>query len=99
MKLALRAGWAAPYFTEWTLAERTEIFSEYSERETFYRRPAVIRGVLEAAGLSVDFREVSRERVLHKLGNPRLPAPVDRLAAWAYCNTRKMYLTTVKTGI
>jgi SAM-dependent methyltransferase len=99
IKLALRAGWAAPYFIERTLAERTQIFSEYSEGETFYRRPAVIRRVLEAAGLSVDYREASRRQVLLKLGDPRLPTPVDRLAAWAYRNTRMMYLNTVKAGI
>jgi SAM-dependent methyltransferase len=98
IKLALRAGCAAPYFSERTLSERTQIYSEYSEQETFYRRPAVIRRMLEAAGLSVDFREASRERVLLKLGNPLLPTPFDRLAAWAYRNTRVMYLTTVKTA-
>lgn len=99
IKLALRAGWAAPYFTEWTLAQRTEIFSRYSESETFYRRPAVIRRVLQSAGLSVDFREASREQVLLKLGNPRLPPPIDRAAAWAYRTTRTMYLTTEKLQV
>jgi hypothetical protein len=95
--LALRTGRAAPFFAERPLAERTQIFAEYSERETFYRRPGEIRRVLESAGLSVDLRDASRERVLLKLGNPSLPAPLDRLAAWAYRNTRVMYLTTVKT--
>jgi SAM-dependent methyltransferase len=99
IKLALRAGWAAPYFPEWSLLERTAIFSEYSDSETFYRRPATIRRVLEAAGLSVDYREVSRERVLLRLKNPRLPAPVASLVVWAYRNTRMMYLTTAKGGI
>jgi SAM-dependent methyltransferase len=94
----LRAGLTAPYFEDRTLAERTEIFSRYSDRETFYRRPAVIRRVLEAAGLSVDLREVSRESVLLKLGNPRIPMPFDRLAAWAYRNTRMMYLATTRVG-
>lgn len=98
IKMALRAGFAAPYFTERTLAERAEIFSTYSEQETFYRRPAVIRRALKAAGLSVDFRGESREQLLVKLGNPRLPTPLDRLAAWVYRNTRMMYTTTLKTG-
>jgi SAM-dependent methyltransferase len=92
----LRAGLTAPYFADRALAERTEIFSRYSDQETFYRRPAVIRRELESAGLSVDLREVSREAVLLKLGSPRLPTPVDRLAAWAYRNTRMMYLATVR---
>ena len=96
--LALRAGFAAPYFAERPLAERVEIFSEYSEGETFYRRPSAIRRVLEGAGLSVDLREVSREQVLLKFGKRRLPTPFDQAAAWAYRNTRMMYLTTVKTG-
>lgn len=98
MKVALGAGCAAPYFVEWSLNERSHIFSEYSERETFYRRPGEIRRVLEEAGLSVDFREVSRERVLFKLGDPRLPEPLILLAAWAYRHTRVMYLTTEKIG-
>lgn len=99
IRVALRSGRAAPYFTNFTLAERTEIFSQYSEQETFYRRPVVIQRVLESAGLSVDYREVARERLLFKLGNRRLPAPVDALAAWAFRNTRMMYLTTAKAAI
>lgn len=97
--LALRTSRAAPYFAEWTLADRVRIFSEYSEHETFYRRPRVIRRALESAGLIVDFREASRERVLLKLGNPRLPEPVNRLAAWAYRTTRVTYLTTTKASV
>ncbi|MBV5245382.1 methyltransferase domain-containing protein [Mycolicibacterium sp. PAM1] len=97
IKLALGAGWAAPYFVERTLDERTEIFSQYSDNETFYRAPRLIRRVLEAAGLSVDFTEASRDRLLSKLGTRRrLPGPVDRVAVWAYRNTRMMCLTTVK---
>ncbi|BBY49379.1 hypothetical protein MARA_28470 [Mycolicibacterium arabiense] len=98
IKLALATGRTAPYFTEWTLAERTRIFSDYSEHETFYRRPAEIRRVLEAAGLSVNLRDASRQRVLFKLGYPGLPAPLIRLAAWMYRNTRVMYLTTSKAS-
>ncbi|MGB0971451.1 MAG: class I SAM-dependent methyltransferase [Mycobacterium sp.] len=97
IRLLLSAGWTAPYFAEFTLDERTQIFSEYSDSETFYRRPAAIRRALESVGLSVDFREISLERLLFKLGNPRLPYLVGRLAALAYRNTRVMYLTTVKT--
>ncbi len=94
--VALRAGWAAPYFPDRPRAERRAIFSDYSEGETFYRHPAQIRRMLSKAGLSADFREVSRERVLMQLGNPNLPLPVERMLAWAYRSTRMMYLTTVK---
>lgn len=96
IRLALRTGRTAPYFTNFDLDERTEIFSTYSDQETFYRRPAQVREALEQAGLSVDFREMSREQLLHKLGNPRMPEVVESLAIWAYRTTRMVYLTTHK---
>lgn len=95
--VALRTGRAAPYFLDRSVSDRVEIFAKYSEEETFYRRPAEICRILEAAGLAVDVGECSRERVLFKLGNPPLPSPVARFAGWAYRTTRVMYLTTVKT--
>ncbi|WP_328351433.1 class I SAM-dependent methyltransferase [Mycobacterium sp. NBC_00419] len=96
IRFMLRTGRAAPYFTEWPLAERTAIFAQYSDTETFYRHPSEIRRVFESVGVSVDYREASEARVLLKLGNPPLPAPVRRLAAWAYRTTRVMSMTTVK---
>lgn len=98
IKAALRCGCAAPYFGERPLAERAQIFSEYSEGETFYRRPAVIRRVLTSAGLRVDFGGVARQRVLSVLGEWHLPTPAVALAAWLYRNTRMMYAVTVKVG-
>lgn len=99
MYLALRAGLAAPYFLDRAPAERTAIYSDYSEQETFYRRPAEIRRALRAAGLIADIHEVSREQVHAKLGNPRLlPKPIHHTAAWLYRNTRMMYVTTVKAA-
>jgi SAM-dependent methyltransferase len=98
IKTALRCGCAAPYFSERPLAERAQIFSEYSEGETFYRRPAVIRKVLTSAGLAVDFGDVARQRVLSVLGDPPLPAAAVTAAAWLYRNTRMMYAATVKAG-
>jgi SAM-dependent methyltransferase len=96
LKATLRAGLAAPFFAEYALEDRTEIFAQYSENETFYRRPRAIRRELEKFGLIVDFREASRDRMLDKLGVTELPAPVEGLAAWLYRHTRMMCLTTVK---
>lgn len=96
--VALRAGWAAPYFSNRPRSERRVIFSTYSENETFYRHPSQIRRILEGAGFAVDFRQVSSERVLMQLGNPDVPPAVERMLAWAYRSTRMMYLTTVKRG-
>ena len=96
IKTALRSGCAAPYFSERPLAERAQIFCEYSEGETFYRRPAVILRVLTSAGLVVDFDDMARQRVLSVLGDRRLPSPAVGLAAWLYRNTRMMYAATVK---
>ena len=96
IKIALRMGKAAPHHSDRPTQERAEIFARYSEQETFYRRPAQIRRTLEAAGLTVDDREASRERVLMKLNNPKFPSIVAEAAAWAYRNTRMMYVTTTK---
>lgn len=96
IKFALKTGCAAPYFADYPLSERARIYSKYSDEETFYRRPAEIRRVLQATGLVVDLREASRDRVRYKLGNRPVPDHLIRIAAWAYRNTRVMYLTTVK---
>lgn len=95
---ALGCGWSAPYFAERPLAERIAIFAEYSDAETFYRRPAAIRLLLNSAGLAVDFHTVARQRVLTGLGNPRLPNTALALGAWLYRNTRMMYAATAKPG-
>jgi SAM-dependent methyltransferase len=96
IRLALRTGRAAPYFTDHTLDERVQIYADYSESETFYRRPSAIGRTLGRHGLRTDVRRASRERVLKMLGDRRVPAPADRLAAWAYRTVRVMYLTTEK---
>ena len=96
IKLALRAGKAAPYFVDRSLDERVAIFANYSETETFYRAPKEIKHSLESAGLSVDFTQASRDRMLSKLGRERLPLGMDKVAVWVYRTTRMMCLTTVK---
>lgn len=96
IEASLRMGWSAPYFADRPLDERVRIFADYSERETFYRRPAEIRRILESAGLDVDMEDAATDRVLFKLGEPRVPAPLTKTLAWAYRTTRVMYLTTTK---
>lgn len=93
--LALKTGNAAAYFSEYPLSDRTRIFAEYSEQETYYRRPAAIAKTMERAGLVVDFRKISREQVEEKLGR-RLRFPADRVAGWAYRTFRSMYVVTEK---
>ena len=68
IKLALRTGRAADYFTDHSLEERTEIFTRYSESETFYRSPREIVATLEAAHLKCDLQSATQIQLEEKLG-------------------------------
>ena len=93
IRTALRTGRAAPYFADRSLDERTEIFAEYSENETFYRSPREIARTMRDAGFDVDMKTVAAERAQEAVGR-HLVWPLRPVAGWAYRSTRVMYLET-----
>ncbi len=95
IRLALRTGNAANHFGEYSLDDRTAIFADYSETETFYRPIRRVARILGDAGFDVDVREASRQQVLTKLERRKIPIVTQRPAAWLYRTTRTAYVTTV----
>jgi SAM-dependent methyltransferase len=91
---ALRLGLAAPYFTDFPLGDRVQIFTRFSETETFYRSAAQAAVVLERHGLDCDVIRPSRDKV--SFHAPRLPKFSVRAFAWLYRNAFSVVLCTRK---
>lgn len=90
----LRAGIAAPYFTEYSFAERVEIYNRYSEEKTFYRPLREVIAVMNRHGLSGDVRRASRDRIGIRL--PRVRGPGRSLLGWWCRHLHSVALYTVK---
>lgn len=87
IRAALKFGAAAPYFQHLSAHDRAEVFTRFSEDETFYRSRREIAGVLRRHGLTSDFSTVPRQ----KLSSRHLS-----LAAPLYTAVRAVYLATTK---
>ena len=91
---ALSLGLAAPYFKEFPLRERAEIFSRFSEGETFYRSIERTTATLEYYGLDCDAIAPSRHKVVFHM--PRLPTPTIAGFGWLYRHAFSVALHTRK---
>jgi SAM-dependent methyltransferase len=88
----LRTGLAAPYFKEFPFRDRVEIFSRFSEEETFYRSLRTTIATMQRHGLQCDARLASQEKIAMRLpnaGKAALP-----LLGWLY---RHMSSTALQT--
>ncbi|WP_292975963.1 class I SAM-dependent methyltransferase [Mycobacterium sp.] len=91
---ALRFGLAAPYFTDYALRERAEIFGRFSEDETFYRSVRASIKTMQRHGLRCDAKLSSREKIGDRLpGAPKAALPA---LGWLYRHMFSVYLQTVK---
>lgn len=88
----LALGLAAPYFADRPLAERVQIFGDYSDTETFYRSPGELRGVCARHGLLADVSGPARSTIAKRV--PRLPGPLVPLAAVLYQHSFSVRLQT-----
>lgn len=92
----LRTGLAAPYFTEYSLAERVQIYSKYSEEHTFYRPVKSTIAVLQRYGLVSDARKASQDRV--GLRAPTVNGPALAMLGWMCRHMHSVAVYTVKQG-
>lgn len=90
----LRAGVAVPYFTEYTLRERVEIYNRYSEEHTFYRPLRKTVAVMNRHGLSCDIARASRERISIRL--PGIGGPARSVLGWWCRHMHSVALYTIK---
>lgn len=95
LRLALRTGMSADYFTDYPLDDRTSIFAKYSEEETYYRSQRELKSVLLKHRIVADFRSAAAEKLKDRL--PQIPTPALPLAAAAYGHLASVYLRTVQT--
>lgn len=93
---ALRMGLAAPYFTGFAFRDRVEIFSRFSEDETFYRSLRASVATIQRHGLGCDARLASREKIGFRL--PTVPKPALPLLGWLYRHMFSVVLQTEKDG-
>ncbi|MGO9957207.1 MAG: class I SAM-dependent methyltransferase [Solirubrobacteraceae bacterium] len=91
----LRAGLGAPYFTDYSLDDRTEIYTRYSESETFYRTEREIARVFAQHRLACEFRVPAREKLSYRL--PWLHGAALSAAAELYRHYAVVYMQTVRT--
>ncbi|WIM85727.1 methyltransferase domain-containing protein [Candidatus Mycobacterium wuenschmannii] len=92
---ALRLGLAAPYFTEFSVRERAEIFGRFSEDETFYRSVRSSVATIERHGLRCEAKASSQQKIGDRL--PGAPAAALPLLGWLYRHMFSVYLQTVKS--
>jgi SAM-dependent methyltransferase len=92
VKASLRVGLAAPYFTEFPLRDRAEIFHRFSEDETFYRSLRASIATMQRHGLHCDARLASWDRIGLRL--PTAPKAALPALGWLY---RHMFSAVVET--
>jgi SAM-dependent methyltransferase len=91
---ALRVGLAAPYFTEFPFQDRVEIFSRFSDEETFYRPLRATVATMERHGLRCDARLASRDKIGFHV--PTAPKAALPLLGWLYRHMFSVVLHTDK---
>lgn len=90
----MRIGLAAPYFTEFSFRDRVEIFSRFSDEETFYRSLRSTIATMQRHGLRCDARLASRDKIgFHLQTAPKAALPP---LGWLYRHMFSMVLQTHK---
>jgi len=90
----MRIGLAAPYFREFSFQDRVEIFSRFSDEETFYRSLRSTIATVQQHGLRCDARLASRDKIgFHLRTAPKAALP---LLGWLYRHMFSVVLHTHK---
>ena len=76
----LRIGLAAPYFREFSFRDRVEIFTRFSEEETFYRSVRSTIATMQRHGLRCEARLASQDKIGMRL--PNAPKAALSLLGW-----------------
>ena len=76
----LRIGLAAPYFREFSFRDRVEIFTRFSEDETFYRSVRSTIATMQRHGLRCEARLASQDKIGMRL--PNAPKAALSLLGW-----------------
>jgi SAM-dependent methyltransferase len=88
----LGTGLAAPYFKEFSFRDRVEIFSRFSEDETFYRSLRSTIATMQRHGLQCEARLASQDKIAMRL--PTVPKAALPPLGWLY---RHMSSTALQT--
>jgi SAM-dependent methyltransferase len=81
-------------FDELTTAERSAVFSRFSDEETFYRSPGQVARQFESRGFETDVVAASLDKVSHELGFRPRPPLLATVAAVLY---RHAFSVVVRT--
>lgn len=91
---AMRLGLGAPYFPTYSFRDRVSIFADYSEKQTFYRRPTEVSEIFSEVGIECDFMRVARQRVRTLSGRATERSGLVGVLARVYSATRLVHLET-----
>jgi SAM-dependent methyltransferase len=94
IRLMLRGGLGADYFSEFAIDDRVQIYGDFSDLETFYRRGATIERAFGDHGLVGSFLAPSRAKLSQRL--PWLPSLALTPSAQLYSLCWAGYFQTVR---
>jgi SAM-dependent methyltransferase len=92
IKAAIRVGRSVTHFSNLPLDQRAQVYSEFSDTETFYRLRRTVRRTFETHGIATDLRTPALAKVEER--KPGLPAPAQRAAARLYSFAMQTYVRT-----
>jgi hypothetical protein len=93
----LSIGMGAPYFMDFSTADRTRIFFAFSITDTFYRSHRALIRLFASHGFIS--RDIAWEKLLYRGGTVSrvVTIPViGRIAAWIYSTFYQTYVLTAK---
>ena len=96
IKVMLRLGAGASYFTEYRIDQRSAIFATFSLDETFYRPVGEIRRIFRAHGFASSVGGPSQGKLRRRL--PGIARPVAPALAPLYRTFGSVYLETVRNS-
>ena len=94
IRLALRLGLGASYFTDRSVDERVRIYAQFSDSETYYRSHRALSEAFERNGTACEFRETAASKLETRV--PSLPSQLRPLAAAGYGLFAATYLATTQ---
>lgn len=97
IRAAVSLNLTVPHFSDYSPTERSEIYSTFSETETFYRLRRSVAGAFQSMGFATDLSSVAREKVALRLP-ARVPAALHPAIAEVYGFAVQTYLRTLKHG-
>jgi SAM-dependent methyltransferase len=94
IRTAVTLGLANGHFAGLPTRERARLYADFSEQETFWRRPAAMQRAFRRHNIQAEFNRTAAEKLSHKLS--RLPGPVLWPISLVYGSMWACYVKTTQ---